>query len=89
MKHTLIAVALALASSTALAQAAPAANSEQSNVQPSNGQYPTETTGPSHKSMPSGNLSGGGKGQPVNGDKVDSWSLLGQGWKQFANGGKQ
>jgi hypothetical protein len=89
MKHTLIAVALALASSTALTQAAPAASNAQTNLQLPNGQYQTQTAVPSDKSKPSGNGTEDKKAQPVHGDKVDAWSLLGQGWKQFNNGGKQ
>jgi opacity protein-like surface antigen len=89
MKHTLIAVALALASSTALAQAAPTASNGQSNLQVSNGQYQTQTTVPSDKSKPSGGNTEGQKGQPVQGEKVDAWSLLGRGWNQFDNAGKQ
>jgi len=89
MKRMLIAVALALASSTALAQAAPAASNGQSSLQVSNGQYQTQTTVPSDKSKPSGNHAEGQKGQPAQGEKVDSWSLLGRGWKQFDNAGKQ
>jgi hypothetical protein len=89
MKQKLIAVALALASSTVLAQAMPAASNGQSSLQGSNGHYQTQTTIPSDKTKPSGSNAEGQKGQPVQGEKVDAWSLLGRGWNQFDNAGKQ
>ena len=89
MKHKLIAVTLALASSTVLAQSVPAGGNGQSNIQVPNGQSQTQTTVPADNSRAS--LSGAEiqKGQPVQAAKVDAWSLLSRGWKQFDNEGKQ
>ena len=89
MKQTLIAVTLALASSTVLAQAVPAAGNGQSNIQAPNGQSQAQTTAPSDNSRTALNSAEVQKGQPVLGGKVDAWSLLSRGWKQFDNEGRQ
>jgi uncharacterized protein YdeI (BOF family) len=89
MKQKLIAVTLALASSPVLAQTAPAASNGQSNIQAANGQSQTQTTVPSDNSRTSLSSAEVQKGQPVEGAKVDAWSLLSRGWKQFDNEGKQ
>lgn len=86
MKHKLIAVALALASSTSFAQSTQAAGNVQSNLQVVNGQNPTQTTVPSDKSKASGNAIEAQKGQP---GAADAWAQLSRGWQQFDNAGKK
>jgi hypothetical protein len=83
MKRLFIAV-VALTSTAAFAQGSPSAVNVQSNLLTANGQPQTQTTTPQSNSKPStGSKIEGANGQPAEWHRVDSWSLLGQGWKQF------
>jgi len=83
MKHPLIAV-VALISTAAFAQSNPPAVNTQSNLLLSNAQSQTQTTTPPGNSkLSTGSNAEGANGQPAEWHRVDSWSHLGEGWKQF------
>jgi hypothetical protein len=82
MKRPFIAVVIALTSTAAFAQGSPAAGTVQSLT--ASGQSQTQTTTPSSNVKPSaGSKVEGANSQPAEWRWIDSWSQLGQGWKQF------
>ncbi len=86
MEYRLIVLAMAFASLSAYGaddNAAPSIG--QSIFQMSNGQ--PQTMSPQDQSKPSTSNAEGTDNQPIN-QAVESWQLLGTGWKQFDHAGK-